>query len=132
MKNFMKEFTKHFAMTALALVILFGFIGSTWKPDQYINRENSHSQVIAYTDGVSETYAFPAQAKHVEVRWIASGSTGQCAFDFKTDTQDPVLDGSHELWVDVVFLVEHVDINSRNINYRGVGGSGTIFIYATW
>lgn len=132
MKNFIKDFPKTLAQMALAFIILFAFMGSTWKNDPYVNREQSHSQVLSYSDGVSDTYAFPAQAKHVEVRWITVGSTGQCNFDFKTDKQDPVLDGSHENWVDASILVEHVDINSRNINFRGVGGSGTILVYATW
>lgn len=133
MKNFMKDIGRNIALMAFAFIVVFGFMGSTFKPDfQYMNRENTFAQDISYTDGVSDTYVFPAQSKHVEVRFITAGSTGKCNFDFKTDTQDPTLDGSDENYVDASYLIEHVDINAREFKYRGNGGDGTLMVFVTW
>ena len=131
MKHFMMDFGKHVALLLLAIGLV-AMLGATWKNDQYVNREQSLAQDIAYLDGVSDTYVFPVQVKHVEVRYITAGSTGKCNFDFRTAKQDPTLDGSHENYVDASYLIEHVDINATEFKYRGNGGDGNLMLYATW
>ena len=131
MKPLMKEIAKLTACAILAIAF-FSLLGATWKQDQYINRENTFCDVISYSSGVASTLAFPAPVKHVEVRFITTGSTGKFNFDFKTTTQDPTMDGVDENYVDASYLIEHVDINASDINYYGNGGSGTVLIYATW